>query len=108
MNHEDENWLKNPVVQVDPDLEDLIPMFMDNRHKDIEAIRSALESGDYETIRSLGHSMKGSGGGYGFHGVSKLGALLEEAAKNGDEPSMRQHLESLVLYMDRVRLVTEE
>jgi HPt (histidine-containing phosphotransfer) domain-containing protein len=53
------------VIHADKDLEDLIPEFLDNRRSDVESIRGALANDDYETIRVLGHSMKGSGGGYG-------------------------------------------
>ena len=54
------------VVVVDDDLQDLIPDYLEGRRKDIAAIRSALERDDLESIRSIGHKMKGSGGGYGF------------------------------------------
>ena len=49
----------------DNDLADLIPGFLENRHKDV-AIQEAIEQGNYETIRVLGHTMKGAGGGYGL------------------------------------------
>ena len=51
------------VIRVDRDLEDLIPGFINNRRKDAESIADALKRKDYETIRVLGHGMKGAGGG---------------------------------------------
>lgn len=92
------------VVKIDPDLEDLIPGFMENRRKDIASILDALERGDFETVRSLGHSLKGVGGGYGFHVVSEMGALMENAARGGDEAAIRRHVDSLSLYLDGVQL----
>jgi HPt (histidine-containing phosphotransfer) domain-containing protein len=59
---EDEN--SRIIIHADIDLEDLIPGFLENRHKDIIEIESLLASGDYETTQRLGHSMKGAGGGY--------------------------------------------
>jgi len=53
------------VVHVDIDLEDLIPGFLDNRQKDIRNLESALQENDFETLRSIGHNLKGVGGGCG-------------------------------------------
>ena len=47
------------VVLVDPELADLIPGYLKNRHTDVQSILGALEHGDCETIRVLAHSMKG-------------------------------------------------
>ena len=38
----------------------------------------ALEQSDLETVRVLGHSMKGSGASYGFEGLTTIGASLED------------------------------
>jgi hypothetical protein len=46
-----EELKEKTVVRIDPDLADLIPGFLENRRKDIASIMSALEQGDYETIR---------------------------------------------------------
>jgi len=70
------------VVQVDPEIEDIVPIFLQNRRDDVESLSKALEDGDFETIRLLGHSMKGSGGGYGFDAITDIGQSLEQAAKS--------------------------
>lgn len=96
------------VVKIDPDLEDLIPDFLKNRHTDIETMRSALSSGDFETIKITGHSMKGSGGGYGFDRITDIGKGIEDAAKekNGDE--IKKQVNELASYLGRVSIVYEE
>jgi HPt (histidine-containing phosphotransfer) domain-containing protein len=68
------------TVHVDKDIEDLIPGFMANRRRDAERIDAALQTGDFDAIRMLGHSMKGSGGGYGFDAITEIGARIESAA----------------------------
>ena len=95
------------VVRVDPDLADLIPGFIENRRKDIAAIIEALDNGDFEPVRSLGHSMKGAGGGYGFDAISDMGAALETAAKSEDSDSVRRHTDELSSYLERVEIVFE-
>ncbi len=93
------------IVQVDPDLEELIPRFLENRWKDVLSIDDALKAGDYETIRVLGHSMKGSGGGYGLNAVTDFGTLLEEAAKVQDPAAVSDALGRLSDYLQRVEVV---
>ena len=60
---------KNIVVVMDPELEELIPNYLENRHRDVQSIVDARVQGDFEAIRLLAHSMKGSGGGYGFDAI---------------------------------------
>ena len=95
------------LVKVDPDLADLIPGFLDNRRKDIVAMQEALKQGDFETVRLLGHSMKGAGGGYGFDGITDIGAALEEAAKDNNPGTVLRGLNDLAAYLDRVEVVHE-
>ena len=93
------------LVRVDPDLADLIPGFLNNRRKDIAAMREALKHGDFETVRVLGHSMKGAGGGYGFDAITEIGAALEEAAKDNNHEKALRGLRDLAAYLDRVEVV---
>ena len=95
------------VVHVDAELEDLIPGFLENRQEDIRSIREALEKDDYETIRTLGHSMKGSGGGYGFDGITDIGLHIENAAKEKNVEEIRRWLGELLHYLERVEVVYE-
>jgi PAS domain S-box-containing protein len=95
------------VVRVDPDLRDLVPGYLENRQKDIGSIRNALAQGDYKTITLLGHSMKGSGGGYGFDTISEIGRFLEEAAKKEDGPEIEKWLRKLSTYLERVQIAPE-
>jgi len=93
------------VVHINPDLKDLIPGYFANRHKDIHAMREALAQGDYETIRVLGHSMKGSGGGYGFDTITEIGGSLEQAARNREPDAIRRWVDELLTYLERVQII---
>ena len=89
-------------VSVDRDLEDLIPGFLKRRHEDVRKLAEAIDGADLEAVRITGHSMKGTGGGYGFDGLSEIGAAIEVAAKAGDLEAARAGLERLRDYLDRV------
>ena len=103
----DESKAEKILVQADPDVADLIPGFLDNRRKDITTMLEALERGDFETVRVLGHSMKGAGGGYGFDGITEIGRALEQAAKSKNSEEIRKQVGDLSGYLDRVEMVYE-
>ncbi len=94
-------------IHVDPEIADIVPGFLENRQRDIKSIQDALEQGDYETIRTLGHSMKGSGGGYGFDAIGDIGSLLEQEAESRNIKGIMRGIDELLTYLDRVDVVYE-
>ena len=93
------------VVEIDPDLEELIPGFLENRKKDVEALKASVESEDFDNLRSVGHSLKGVGGGYGFTMITDLGADIEAAAKVRDMDTIKDLVDRLADYLERVEVV---
>ena len=96
------------VVMVDADLRDLVPGYLAHRLQDIAKIEIALPRGDYEAIRSVGHGMKGSGGGYGFAEISEIGAALEDAARSNQQEDIRRQVEKLKAYLNRLEVIYPE
>ena len=90
------------VVNVDPDLEELIPGFLENRAKDLSNLRAAMDRKDLPAMQSIGHSLKGVGGGYGFVRLSEIGAEMERAAKAGDAAPLPGLVNELADYLGRV------
>lgn len=93
------------VVLIDPDLEGIVPGFLANRQRDLTMIEACLEQGDLNTIRLLGHRMKGDGGGYGFDRISTIGHRLEEAALAKDLLGLRHQQEDLRTFLAHVTVV---
>lgn len=93
------------TVQIDADLEDLIPMFMERRRGDIATLRSHLDNSDFEAIRVMGHTLKGTAGGYGFDGLSAIGASLENAAKSSDPTAIAGCADEMETYLNTVQVV---
>ena len=91
-------------VVIDAELEDLIPVYLQSKQQDIQSIQDALACGDYDKIRLLGHSMKGSGGGYGFQRITELGADIEQAAKGKNAANILGHIRELTDYLDRIEI----
>lgn len=95
------------TVTIAKDLEDLVPTFLKNRGKELEALRAALAAGDLEQMRQLGHRMKGVGNSYGFETVSQLGKQIEDGAKAGDRSALEARLTEYADYLARVQIVYE-
>jgi hypothetical protein len=51
--------------------------------------------------------MKGAGGGYGFDAITEIGAALEEAAKQRNGAEIRDRVNELARYLDRVEVISE-
>lgn len=96
------------VVKVDADLSDLIPGFLDNRHRDAARLEALLAATDFAEIQRIGHSMKGVGGGYGFDEISLIGADIEKAAVREDAAVIGRACERLRDYLARIEVVFEE
>jgi HPt (histidine-containing phosphotransfer) domain-containing protein len=99
------NGSSKVIVYIDPDLEAIVPQFLENRRKDSAALTTAIQGNDLKTVRLLGHRMKGDGGGYGFHEISRIGEVLERAALREDLPVMKQQAAALAHFLTQVQVV---
>ncbi|MEM9491642.1 MAG: Hpt domain-containing protein, partial [Myxococcota bacterium] len=91
------------VVRVSADIEDLIPLFMEHRQRDLDQLPALLAAGDFDSVRRIGHNMKGSGAAYGLDHISTLGARLERCAAAGDRAGVERLGAELRGYFDRVQ-----
>lgn len=96
------------LVRIDPDIQDLIPGFLKNRAADLELIAGHVADGNLESVKIIGHSMKGAGGGYGFDAITDIGARLESAADSGDLAGIEGAVKELRDYLDRVEVVPDD
>jgi hypothetical protein len=74
-------------LDVEPSLRELVPGFLANRRKDLEAIGRALHSGNLEAIRAVGHNIRCFSRVYGFDDLTALGEELQQAA--ADQSTLR-------------------
>jgi PAS domain S-box-containing protein len=95
-------------VRGDPQFADLIPVFFQNCRRNVIAILSALDGGDFDTVQSIGHNLSGAGGSYGFQAITDIGAALERAAVSLDSDASRQWTTELSGYLDRVEIISDK
>ncbi|MCS6290919.1 MAG: Hpt domain-containing protein [Nitrospira sp.] len=105
MHHQPERGRDKIPVQIDSSLEAIVPGFLANRQRDLITIESCLKQGDLQTIRLLGHRMKGDGGGYGFDQISVIGDRLEQAAMAHNLSALHDQLKGLKDFLARVEIV---
>jgi HPt (histidine-containing phosphotransfer) domain-containing protein len=94
-------------VKIDKTIADLIPGYLDNRKKEIGVLKNALEQEDFDTIKKLGHKLKGSGGGYGFDAISRMGQTLEISAKNKKNQKIKDTINELIEYLENISITYE-
>ena len=99
--------MKDKKIKIDKDLKPIIPQFLENRKNDIHKISNYLEENNYEEIEVIGHSMKGSGGGYGFEEITEIGKEIENAAKAKNSKKIMKEVDNLKLYLEEIEIIYE-
>jgi HPt (histidine-containing phosphotransfer) domain-containing protein len=98
---------KPTPVRPEPCLAHLALRYLSRRQEDADAVERALANDDHRAVQSLGHTMRGSGAGYGFDGITEIGARLEESARACDFPACREALADLRAYLRNVVIATD-
>jgi HPt (histidine-containing phosphotransfer) domain-containing protein len=96
--------LQPRVVWLEKDLEEVVRRFLQRKEAELDRLRTALSHSDFETIRRLGHDLKGAGEGFGFPELSILGAKFELAAKAGDVELTAVHIATMERYLKRLQV----
>lgn len=92
------------TVNIDADLKDLIPQFVENRTKDIKNLETLVEKNDSVAIAQLAHKIKGAAAGYGFVHLSELASDMEMAAKNGNTAPLKSLLEQMRTHFSNIEI----
>lgn len=88
--------------RADPDFQELLEEFVSEvpgRRTDLER---AYLRWDIAQLRAQAHHLKGSAVGYGFGGLSRLAATLEDACKRIDPSEVAEHLRQTLQYLARI------
>lgn len=77
-------------------LQQLISLFFSDLDRNRKSLEKAHRDGDYPTIRSIAHSIKGSAGVFNATAVAGVALRLEMAAKDADGPTVKRELPVLI------------
>ncbi len=95
-------------IDVPAGLEEIAPGYLESRKREAPKMLELLAASDFARLTALAHNLKGTGAGYGFPDLSRLGAALEESAKKADEEALRKQILQLGEYLDQVRLAVPQ
>jgi len=88
----------------DPDLGELVDMFVDEMPARVSALTDRLRDNDLEGLRKLAHQLKGAAGSYGFNQITSYAARLEDSVRRSEpEAQVLMAVDELVGLCDRVR-----
>ncbi len=105
----EESKRKSPsLLLAHPAIAARVPKYLQNRRKDVMTLLQALARGEFETLKTLGHSMHGSGASFGFQAITEIGAALEQHAIRGDLEASRKCVDELSAYLDSVTYTSNE
>ena len=93
-----------PVVHIDRELSSLVPRFLENCARYVGDLREAIAKSDLDSVRQIGHSLKGVGGGYGFAEITRLGAVIESAAQAGNLATAQAAIDELAQFLAAVQV----
>jgi len=93
------------TVEVDEELYELVPLFMDAIRTNIAEMREAVAKGNFDLICRHGHSQKGLGSTYGFDYLSHLGYRIETAGMQKNPEEIELLLDEMAGYMEKVQIV---
>ena len=66
----------------DPDMLELVEMFVNEMPQRVSAIEEAVNSSNRASIANLAHQLKGAAGGYGFGVITEAAAIVETEARS--------------------------
>ncbi|HTN76345.1 MAG TPA: Hpt domain-containing protein [Pirellulaceae bacterium] len=88
----------------DPDLGEIIDLFVDEMPERVETLANCLGTGDWDQLRRYAHQMKGACGSYGFHQLTSYAARVENAVREAEEEqSIREAVDDLMGMCRKVR-----
>ncbi len=74
-------------------------MYINHTSKELKNIKENLDSAAFDSLRTFGHNIKGSGGMYGFNEITNKGAAIESAAMNENLEDIKSHLDALEVFL---------
>ncbi|MBI2118946.1 MAG: Hpt domain-containing protein [Elusimicrobia bacterium] len=93
------------IVQVDPEIFELIPAFLNHTNQHIQEMKQFLQSGDLVLIQQSAHKLKGSAKLYGVDALSDYARSLEKSIAQTNMESIRRTLNLMGDYMDGITIV---
>ncbi len=93
----------------DPDLAEIVTLFVDEMPERIDNLARLLEGHDREPLRRAAHQLKGAAGSYGFEPITAAAARLEDAIRQSRiDQDIRRACDDLIALCRQARAGTPQ
>ena len=99
-----ETELLYSTLASDPDLNEIVEMFVNEMPERVDKLLGELERNNLEGLQRVAHQLRGAAGSYGFHQLTPYASRVEDAVDQ-DEPEdrIREAVDELAEMCQRVR-----
>ena len=95
-------------VIIDSELQPIMGRYMEIRRRELDQLEAAIADRDAETVRLLGHRLKGTGGSFGSDQLTEWGAVIEIAGRDKDLDQAAKVAEKVRYFIENVDIVFGE
>ncbi len=88
-------------------LKEVVPYYLEKKQQDVRALQEAVKKRDFNEVHRIGHSLRGSGGAYGFAAITEIGAALQRSSKSMDMGEVQKWVHAFVDYLENVEIFYE-
>ena len=92
------------TIEVDADLIELIPLYLQSRRDEVPRIYALLDAVDFPALWGIAHQLHGSGGGFGFDFLTELGKRMEKSANACAKGEIYAQAAELKNFLDTVEV----
>jgi CheY-like chemotaxis protein/signal transduction histidine kinase len=96
------------TLELDPDLREALPGFLQSRRAALEDMAQALQSGDGTQLRRIAHRLAGSFALHGFRWAAHGCQQIEHAPGDADPLQLQAQLDALRRHLETVRVTFAE
>ena len=90
-------------VDIENSVAELLPFFIESTQQDLHQINISFQENNFEEIRRIGHSLKGSSGAYGQDHIGKIGESIELAVDQDEKGLILQYIQDLENALHKIK-----
>jgi CheY-like chemotaxis protein len=89
-------------AEVDDEYQQILKTFLDRLPQMVDTIKKAVKKGDWETVQSVSHQLKGLGGSFGYEQITATAKSIHDRSRKHSDEGMDKLLEELNHELDMV------
>ena len=92
-------------MEIDNEIAEIIPVFVENLGKDINLLRAVMSVEDAEETSRTAHKLKSACGSFGFTGLYEIAFSIEKSAHKRDWKAVHKYFKDFNLYFINLDIV---